>query len=144
MKRLACILTICISVFYLSSCQININIPEIPFFTVEEDAKRQILCQDLYFVTETGEKVEDGEMIEYKLTDSNISYQLYWVMETGETSNKEVEFESSDPMVKVNSLGLVIFLEETDVIITIRAIDGSGKTDNITLVPKRMGDKVDL
>ena len=109
-----------------------------------EDARRQILCQDLYFVTETGEKVEDGEMIEYKLTDSNISYQLYWVMETGETSNKEVEFESSDPMVKVNSLGLVTFLEETDVVITIRAIDGSGRTDSITLVPIRGGGIVEI
>ena len=109
-----------------------------------EDARRQILCQDLYFVTETGEKIEDGEMIEYKLTDSNISYQLYWVMETGETSNKEVEFESSDPMVKVNSLGLVTFLEETDVVITIRAIDGSGRTDRITLVPIRGGGIVEI
>ena len=109
-----------------------------------EDARRQILCQDLYFVTETGEKIEDGEMIEYKLTDSNISYQLYWVMETGETSNKEVTFESSDPMVKVNNLGLVTFLEETDVIITIRAIDGSGRTDSITLVPIRGGGIVEI
>ena len=109
-----------------------------------EDSRRQILCQDLYFVTESGEKIEDGEMVEYKLTDSNISYQLYWVMETGETSNKEVVFESSDPMVKVNNLGLVTFLEETDVIITIRAIDGSGRTDSITLVPKRGGGIVDI
>ena len=109
-----------------------------------EDARRQILCQDLYFVTESGEKIEDGEMIEYKLTDSNISYQLYWVMETGETSNKEVTFESSDPMVKVNNLGLVTFLEETDVIITIRAIDGSGRTDSITLVPIRGGGIVEI
>ena len=144
MKRLACILTICISVFYLSSCQININIPEIPFFTVEEDAKRQILCQDLYFVTESGEKIADGKMIEYELTDADRSYQLYWVMETEKTSNKEVVFESSDPMVKVNSLGLVTFLEETDVIITIRAIDGSGRTDSITLVPIRGGGIVEI
>ena len=109
-----------------------------------EDARRQILCRDLYFVSESGEKIEDGAMIEYKLTDSNISYQLYWVMETSEVSNKEVVFESSDPMVKVNNLGLVTFLEETDVVITIRAIDGSGKTDSITLVPKRGGGIVDM
>ncbi|MBO5736456.1 MAG: hypothetical protein J6S04_01485 [Clostridia bacterium] len=109
-----------------------------------EDSRRQILCQDIYFVTESGEKIEDGEMIEYKLTDANISYQLYWVMETEKTSNKEVVFESSDPMVKVNNLGLVTFLEETDVIITIRAIDGSGRTDSITLVPKRGGGIVDI
>ena len=109
-----------------------------------EDARRQILCQDLYFVSESGEKIEDGEMIEYKLTDANISYQLHWVMETSEASNKEVVFESSDPMVKVNSLGLITFLEEVDVVITIRAIDGSGKTDSITLVPKRGGGVVDM
>ena len=109
-----------------------------------EDSRKQILCQELYFVTENGEMIEDGEMIEYKLTDSNISYQLYWVMETGATSNKEVVFESSDPMVKVNSLGLVTFLEETDVVITIRALDGSGRTDSITLVPKRGGGIVEI
>ena len=109
-----------------------------------EDSRRQILCQDLYFATESGEKIEDGEMIEYKLTDSNMSYQLYWVMETDKTSNKEVVFESSDPMVKVNNLGLVTFLEETDVVITIRALDGSGRTDSITLVPKRGGGVVEI
>ena len=109
-----------------------------------EDSRKQILCQDLYFTTESGEKIEDGEKIEYKLTDSNISYQLYWVMETDKASNKEVIFESSDPMVKVNSLGLVTFLEETDVTITIRAIDGSGKTDSITFLPKRGGGIVEL
>ena len=101
-----------------------------------EDSRRQILCQDIYFVTESGEKIEDGEMIEYKLTDANISYQLYWVMETDKTSNKEVVFESSNALVKVNSEGLVMFIEEVPVVITVRAVDGSGKSDSVTLVPK--------
>lgn len=110
-----------------------------------EDARAQILCKDLYFAAESGEKIEDGEMIEVKLTDSNRSYQLYWVMETDKTSNKEVEFISSKPnRVKVNSLGLVTFLDDTDVVITIRAKDGSEKTDSITLVPKRGGGIVDI
>ena len=109
-----------------------------------EDSRRQILCEDLYFVNELGEKYEDGEMIEFTLTDSNMSYQLAWIMETDKTSNKEVVFESDNPLVKVNALGLVTFLEETDVVITIRAIDGSGKTDSITLVPKRGGGIVDM
>lgn len=104
-----------------------------------EDSRKQILCEDLYFVTESGEKIEDGKMIEYQLTGSNISYQLYWVMESDKTSNKEVKFKSDNPLVMVNDLGLVTFLEETDVVITIKAIDGSEKTDSITLVPKRSG-----
>lgn len=110
-----------------------------------EDSRKQILCKDLYFVTESGEKIEDGEMIEVKLTDSNMSYQLYWVMETDKTSNKEVTFSSSKPnRVKVNELGMITFLEETDVVITIKAIDGSEKMDSITLVPKRGGGVVEI
>ena len=101
-----------------------------------EDSRRQILCQDIYFVDANGEKIEDGEMIEYELVGSDINYQLYWVMETDKTSNKEVVFESSNALVKVNSEGLVMFIEEVPVVITVRAADGSGKSDSITLVPK--------
>ena len=101
-----------------------------------EDSRKQILCEAIYFVDESGEEIPDGEMIEFKLTDSNMSYQLKWIMETDKTSNKEVVFESSNPLVKVNSLGLVTFLDEVSVVITVRAIDGSGKTDSITLVPE--------
>ena len=101
-----------------------------------EDSRRQILCQDIYFVDANGEKIEDGEMIEYELVGSDINYQLYWVMETDKTSNKEVVFESSTALVKVNSEGLVMFIEEVPVVITVRAVDGSGKSDSITLVPK--------
>lgn len=106
-----------------------------------EDSRRQILCQDIYFVDANGEKIEDGEMIEYELVSSDINYQLYWVMETDKTSNKEVVFESSNALVKVNSEGLVMFIEEVPVVITVRAVDGSGKSDSITLVPKS-GDVV--
>ena len=106
-----------------------------------EDSRRQILCQDIYFVDANGEKIEDGEMIEYELLGSDINYQLYWVMETDKTSNKEVVFESSNALVKVNSEGLVMFIEEVPVVITVRAVDGSGKSDSVTLVPKS-GDVV--
>ena len=101
-----------------------------------EDSRRQILCQDIYCVDANGEKIEDGEMIEYELVGSDINYQLYWVMETDKTSNKEVIFESSNTLVKVNSEGLVMFIEEVPVVITVRATDGSGKSDSVTLVPK--------
>ena len=109
-----------------------------------EDTRRQILCQDIYFVTESGEKIEDGEMIEYKLEGSNRSYQLYWVMETSETSNKEVMFESDNPYVLVSDDGLVTFVKMVDAVITVKAIDGSGKMDSITLVPIRGGGNVDI
>ena len=109
-----------------------------------EDSRKQILCEDLYFVNEFGEKYEDGEMIEYTLSDNNMSYQLFWVMETDMTSNREVVFESDHPLVKVNSLGLVSFVDEVAVVITIRAIDGSGKTDSITLVPDISGGNIDM
>ena len=108
-----------------------------------EDARRQILCEEIYFVDEHGEKIEDGEMIEFTLTDTNISYQLHWIMITGKTSNREVVFESDNPMVKVNSVGLVTFLDDVAAVITVRTIDGSGKTDSITLIPKRGGGIVD-
>lgn len=109
-----------------------------------EDARRQILCQDIYFTYANGEKIEDGEMIEYTLSGT-IEYQLYYKMETEKTSNRDVWFESSEPdKVFVDQLGKVIFIEETDVVITVRAMDGSGKTDSITLVPKRGGGIVDM
>ena len=104
-----------------------------------ESSRDQVLCKDIYFVTADGEKIED-DMIEYTLEGSVISYQLYWVMETSETSNKEVMFESSDPEnVKVSPLGKVTFLKQVDVVITIKAVDGSERMDSITLVPKRGG-----
>ena len=107
------------------------------------DSRKEILCQDIYFVNELGEKYEDGEMIEVTLSDKNMSHPLKWVMETEKASNKEVAFESSNPLVIVSALGNVTFIEEVDVVITIRALDGSGKTDSITLVPKRGGGVVE-
>lgn len=115
------------------------------FGSAIEDARSKILCKDLYFVYAEGEyegqKIEDGVMITVNPTDANMSYQLAWVMETDKTSNKEVYFTSSKPdKVTVNpDTGLVTFLVKTDVVITIEAKDGSGKTDSITLVPKRGG-----
>ena len=110
-----------------------------------EDSRRQILCQDIYFTYASGEKIEDGKMIEYTLSDTTIEYQLYYKMETDKTSNRDVVFESSEPdKVFVDNLGKVIFFEETDVVITVRATDGSLKMDSITLVPKRGGGIVDM
>ena len=109
-----------------------------------EDANKQILCKDIYFTYENGEKIEDGVMIEYELKDNNLCYQLYWTLETENTTLQEVEFESDNENVIVDSDGLITFLEKTDVVITVRAKDGSGKTDSITLVPIRGGGVVEI
>ena len=99
--------------------------------------RASILCEEVYFVYETGEKIEDETQIKVSLSPSKRSYQLYWKIETEQTSNKEVEFVSSKPeYVAIDQTGTVTFFVDTDVIITIRALDGSGKTDSITLVPE--------
>ena len=100
------------------------------------DPNKQVLCQKLYFVDANNEEIADNETIQLTLTDTNRSYQLYWVMETDKTSNKEVVFESSNPLVKVNAVGLVTFLDDVSAVITVKAIDGNGKMDSITLIPK--------
>ena len=108
-----------------------------------EDANKQILCKDIYFTYENGEKIEE-DMIEFKLTDSNRTYKLYWKIEAEDTTLQEVEFESSEEMVKVNKYGEVTFLEDISVVITIRAKDGSGKWDKITLAPELGGGEVEI
>ncbi len=103
-----------------------------------EDARKDVLCEDIYFVTETGEKIDDDVGIEVELSDTKLSYKLYWKIIAKNTTKKEVEFVSSKPeSVIIDQTGIVTFLEETDVVITIRAMDGSGKSDSITLIPVR-------
>ncbi|MBR4943656.1 MAG: Ig-like domain-containing protein [Clostridia bacterium] len=108
-----------------------------------EDSHAQILCKDVYFTTESGERIEE-ELVEYQISDSNRSYKLYWKLEAKDVTQKEVTFISSKPeKVFVDESGLVTFIEITDVTITICVTDGSGKTDSITLVPKRGGGVIE-
>ena len=97
-----------------------------------------IECNEVYFVYEDGRKIEDGEKLEVELSDTKLSYQLYWNIEPNNAANKSVSFISSKPeYVLVDSNGLVTFLVETDVTIMIKTLDGSNKSDSILLVPKR-------
>lgn len=106
-----------------------------------EDLRNAVLCKDIYFTDENGNKIEDGAFIEVTLSDTKMSYRLYYKIEDADTTNKEVKFSSSKPdSVVVDATGMVTFFEETDVVITIRAQDGSGKSDSITLVPKRSSE----
>ena len=102
-----------------------------------EDLRDTILCEEVYFTYETGEKIEDDTLVEVALSPSNRAYQLHWKIDPENTSNKEVEFISSKPdLVVVDNTGLVTFFVDVDVLITVRVLDGSGKTDSITLVPE--------
>lgn len=99
---------------------------------------KTVYSEDVYFVTKEGEKIPDDTTLEIKLSDADISYQLYWVVETKRTTKKEVTFVSNKPEeVIVDKTGLVTFLIETDAIITVSTMDGSEKSDSITVVPVR-------
>ena len=98
---------------------------------------RNVPANEVYFVNQDGVKIEE-EAIEVELSDSKLSYQLYWKIEPEKVTDKSVEFISSKPdFVTVSKTGLVTFYVETDVSITIRTLDGSNKSDTIVLVPKR-------
>lgn len=98
---------------------------------------RNVPSNEVYFVNQDGVKIEE-EAIEVELSDSKLSYQLYWKIEPEKVTDKSVEFISSKPdFVTVSKTGLVTFYVETDVSITIRTLDGSNKSDTIVLVPKR-------
>lgn len=102
-----------------------------------ENFDRKTYAEKIYFIDENGERLENNAIIEVEITDMNISYQLDWVVEPNNTSNKDVVFVSSRPdEVIVDNTGLVTFLVDSDVIITIKTTDGSEITASITLVVK--------
>src|SRR5574344_940598 len=91
-----------------------------------ENYRTDVLTKDIYFTNEAGEKIADGAALEVELSDSDISYRLYWVAVDDRVTEKSVEFSSSKPdKVTVDNTGLVTFFVETDVEITIKATYGS-------------------
>ena len=99
---------------------------------------RNVKTQEIYFTYENGEKIEDDVTLEVELSDKEISYQLHWKAEPDNVTDKSVTFISSKPdLVFVSDEGLVTFLVETDVSITIKTLDESNKSDTIVLVPQR-------
>jgi len=101
--------------------------------------------EDIYFTYENGEKIPDGVNIEYSLEDSVISYQLYWKVVTDSDEELEIEFASNNENVLVSKSGLVTFVDKFSTAqIAIRAKDGSGKSDVITLVPVLKGGKIEF
>ncbi len=96
------------------------------------------MITDLYFTYQDGTKIEDEvEYIQVELTDSVRDYQLYWVVAPEDASNQKVSFSCDRPdSVIVSESGLVTFIDDIDVRITVTTLDGSYITDTIVLVPK--------
>ncbi len=101
----------------------------------------EIECQEIYFVDETGARID--KPVEIELTDRRREYQLIWAMSPSDTSDKAVVFTSNKPdSVEVDESGNVNFFDDTDVVITVST--KNGKTASITLVPKRNMDSGDI
>ena len=116
------------------------------FGKVIEETRRDVLCQDIYFVDENGIKIEDGVPIMIEIDDQSlkpIRYKLKWKIITKSTTDKTVEVVASDNTVSYDygSGELVISPYcNKSVVITVRATDGSEKYDTITLIPIGEGE----
>lgn len=104
-----------------------------------EDAFTNVLCKSLYFVDENGEVYDENQILEVSISDTSFTYKLRYKMGPKDVTNREVEFLTDVPEDKVivDGTGKVTFIDAVTVQITIRAKDGSGQMDTITLVPIR-------
>ena len=100
------------------------------------NAVKKIPVQYINFTYADGSVIADGVDIEVDTT-SSIDFQLYWEVGPDEAVNKEVSFISSRPdQVKVDpKTGFVTFIEDVDVTITVKSLDGSNVSDSIHLIP---------
>ncbi len=98
------------------------------------NANNNILCREIYFTYEDGEKIEDGKRLSIEIDDENSSYKLYYKMLPAKTTNREVRFVSSDERVIVDETGVVtFFVRVSSVTITVYTQDGSNLSDSIVL-----------
>jgi hypothetical protein len=111
------------------------------FGKVIEETRRDVVCQDIYFIDENGLKIEDGVPIIVDI-DSDalkpIRYKLKWKIITSKTTEKTVVIETSDKSVSYDyGRGELVISPycKKSVVITVRTTDGSEKYDTITLIP---------
>lgn len=111
------------------------------FGKVIEETRRDVLCQEIYFVDEDGMKIEDDMpiLIQFDDTTPIIRYKLQWKIVAVNTTDKTVNVEIDGDGVGYDPgrEELVIYTDgfESPVDITVRVMDGSEKTDTITLIP---------
>ena len=113
------------------------------FGKVIEETRRDVLCKEIYFVNEYGMKIEDDVPIVVELdTLKPTRYKLQWNIVAKNTTNKMVQVEFSDDGAAYIGYDkgreeLVISPDlKKSIVITVRVMDGSEKTDTITLIPK--------
>lgn len=113
------------------------------FGKVIEETRRDVLCKEIYFVDENGMKIEDNIPLIIEVDDKKATRcKLEWVIVAKNTTDKTVQVEFSDE--GSDYLGydqakdeLVIFPGlKKPIEITVRVMDGSEKTDTITLIPQ--------
>ena len=111
------------------------------FGKVIEETRRDVVCQEIYFIDENGMKIEDGIPIVVDIdTDSlkPVRYKLKWKIITASTTEKTVIVETSDKSVSYDyGRGELVISPycKKSVVITVRTTDGSEKYDTITLIP---------
>ena len=103
------------------------------------NTERNVACGEVYFVTESGEKIEDNQQIEVEFSDSNLSFQLRWKVLPEKATNKEVQFIWQNDDYVISATGLVTLLADNPSVlqISIKTMDGTNKSAVIMLVPKR-------
>lgn len=113
---------------------------------IVEALRPQVTATEIYFTDENGNRLEDEAMIEVELTDSNMSYQLYWVEKPDNTTDKSVRFICDNELIEISEDGLVTFFAETTAQIVVVTADGGEQQATIILYPKRNtgGDVGDL
>ena len=110
---------------------------------VIEETRRDVLCQEIYFIDEDGMKIEDDVPIIIEFNDQTpiIRYKLQWKIVLESTTNKTVNVEIEGDCVRYDpgEMELVIYTVDFNapVEVTVRVMDGSEKTDTITLLPAR-------
>jgi hypothetical protein len=97
------------------------------------------VIREISFTDKDGNVYEDNEQVQIVFENGEISYQLYWVISPDDANSDEVEFITNreDDEVIVSEEGLVTFIVDTDVTITIRATDEGREEATITLYPKQ-------
>ncbi len=106
---------------------------------VIEETRRDVLCKEIYFVDENGMKIEDDMPLMIEVDGTKVvRYKLQWKIVAKNTTDKTVRVEVEDDSVSydMGSEELIIspFFDKP-VDITVRVMDGSEKTDTITLIP---------
>lgn len=100
-----------------------------------ESLYQKTLCTEIYFVDENGERIEEDALIVVDISDSNLDYQLNWVIKPDDATVKDVKFTASpSKYALIDKHGKLTFLQENvSITVVIMATDGSGKQATIRI-----------